>query len=156
MLPIDCNNQPTTQSYRNCIPSHIRKSSESMSNFSTLNIPHGLYWIINPFQESDGVYAKLTGLKLKCPLNIEEVHPGLHRFYELLKPMVLGPSIDVVLFWFGSENQYSAIAVGPFGHVPNYQEEMMQFRQLASHLQVPEAWLHLIGVNTIAGHLQLS
>jgi len=118
-----------------------------MSSVTNLDVPHGIYWVINPFQESGGVFAKLTGSKMKYPVDMSSVHPGLFHFYELLKPMEFGPLIDVVLFWFGAENQYCAIGVGPFGRVPNYEEEIMKFRQFTSHIQVPEAWFHLIGVN---------
>jgi len=103
-----------------------------MSNITTLDVLHGIYWVINPFQESDGVFAKLTGSKLKCPIDMESVHPELHHFYDLLKPMEFGPVIDVVLFWFGAENQYCAIGVGPFGCMPNYMEEIMNFWQFTS------------------------
>jgi len=88
--------------------------------------------VVNPYQASDGVYAKLTRSKLKCPLNLEEVPIRLHHFYSLLKPVEFGPTIDMVIFWFGSQNQYCAIVVGPFGRVSNYQEEMLQFQQVAA------------------------
>jgi len=110
-----------------------------MSNFITLDVPHGMFWVINPFQESDRVHAaKLTESKLKCPVNFEEVHPGLHYFYGILKSRELGPLIGVELVWFGGENQYYAIVVGPFGCVPNSDKVMMQFQQLVSRMQVPE------------------
>jgi len=82
-----------------------------MSNFIALNVPHRMFWVINPFQGSDGVYASMTDSKLKCPLNIDEMHPGLCFFYCLLKPMELDPLINVEVIWFGSENQSCAIAV---------------------------------------------
>jgi len=125
-----------------------------MSDFIALNVPHGMFRVINPFQESDGVYTSMTESKLKCPLNIDEIHPGLRYFYGLLKPMELGPLIDVEVVWFGSENQYCAIAVGPFGRTPEYHKELMKFRQLTSSMQVPEAWMHLVFVNTVAGHFE--
>ncbi len=117
-----------------------------MSNTTNLEVPHGLFWVINPYQESDGIFAHLTGSKLKSTFDPDSVHPGLRHFYNLLKPKDFGPIIDVVLFWFGSDNQYCAIGVGPFGRVPNWEEEMFKFREYTGHIQVPEAWFHLVGV----------
>jgi len=73
------------------------------------------------------VYSRLTESKLKCPLNLQEVHPRLHYFYGILKLKELGPWIDVEIIWFSAENQNCAIAVKPFGHAPNYYKAMMQF-----------------------------
>jgi len=112
-------------------------------------VPHGMFWVINPYQESDGVIAQLTGSKIKCPVELESVHPGVRRFYNILKPMDFSPLIDVVLIWFGTENQYSAIAVGPFGRVPNYMEEIMNFHEFIGCIPVPDAWLHLVAVNKL-------
>jgi len=94
----------------------------------------------------------MTDSKLKCPLNIDEMHPSLCYFYGLLKPM--GPLIDVEVIWFGSESQYCAIAVGPFGRIPEYHKEIMQFHQLTNSMHVPEGWMHLVFVNTVAGHFE--
>jgi len=90
--------------------------------------------------------VQLTRSKLKSTFDPDSLHPGVHHFYNLLKPKDFGPLIDVVLFWFGSDNQYCAIGVGPFGHVPNWQEEVYQFRKFTKQIQVPNAWFHLVGV----------
>jgi len=118
-----------------------------MSSLTTLDVPHGVFWVINPYQESDGVAATLIGSKLKCPMDMESVHPGLCHFYDLLKPKTFGPLIDVVLFWFGNSHQYCALGIGPFGCVHNHEEEIKRFHKYTQHIQVPDAWTHLIVVN---------
>jgi len=118
-----------------------------MSSLTTLDVPHGVFWVINPYQESDGVAATLIGSKLKCPMDMESVHPGLCHFYDLLKPKTFGPLIDVVLFWFGNSHQYCALGIGPFGRVHNHEEEIKRFHEYTQHIQVPDAWTHLIVVN---------
>jgi len=101
-----------------------------MSSITTLDIsqPHGIYWVINPFKESDRGLAKLMDSNLKCPVDMESVHPQLHHFYALLKPMEFGPLLMLFFFWFGAKNKYCAIGVGPFGCMPDYKEEMMHFQ----------------------------
>jgi len=79
-------------------------------------------------------------------MNMDNLHPGIQHLYGLLKPMNIGPLIDVVLFWFGPNNQYCALAVGPFGHVPNHQEELLHFKSIIDRIQVPHAWTQVIGV----------
>jgi len=121
--------------------------NKTMSKLTILDVLHSMFWVINPYQESDGVVATLIGSKLKCPEDMESVHPGLHYFYHLLKPKMFGPLIDVVLFWFGHSHQYCALGIGPFGHVPNHEEEIKHFHEYTKCIQVPDSWTHLINVN---------
>jgi len=36
--------------------------------------------------------------------------------------------------------------VGPFGRVPNHQEELMHFKIIIDRIQVLHAWIQVIGV----------
>ena len=107
---------------------------------TTLDIPAGIYWIINPFQESQGVLAKLSGAKQKYPDNLEGTHPTLQHFYGLLKSQDFGVTVDVILFWFANL-RYSSIAVGPFGlnSTEQMNMEMQRFRQFCKEINVPKS-----------------
>ena len=95
-------------------------------------VPMGIHWVINPYQASDGVLVVLSGVKQKHPNNMEGVHPGLLYFYGLLKMQDFGVLIDVVLFWFGSNLQYCAIGLGPFGRMPDHEQEMKKFSEFVT------------------------
>jgi len=79
---------------------------ETMSTMTALAVPHGMFWVINPYQESDRIIAQLTQSKLKNMVDPDSIHPSIRHFYNLLKPKDFGPLIEVVLFWFGSNSQY--------------------------------------------------
>jgi len=120
-----------------------------MSNtMNDLPVPTGMYCVLNPYQDSHGILAVMTGAKQKYPNNFEGAHEGLLHFYRILKPQEFGPMIDVVLFWFRAGNTYySAIGVGPFGLTPNTVEEAKHFREFCDRIQLPDSWHHLIVFN---------
>jgi len=112
-----------------------------MSNtINDLPIPSGINCVINPYQDSHGIIAVMTGAKQKSPNNFEGVHDGLLHFYMLLKPKDFSPMIDVVLLWFPAGNTYySAIGVGPFGLTLNTNEEVKHFHEFCDRIQLPDA-----------------
>ncbi len=115
-----------------------------MNNIVDLWVPTGIFWVINPYQVSDGATVTMSGAKQKQPNNMEGIHPGLSYFYGLLKPQDFGVLIDVVLFWFGPDLQYCAIGIGPFGRTPDHEQEMKKFGEFAKKIKLPSDWLHVI------------
>jgi len=70
--------------------------------------------------------ATFIQLKLKYLLDMEDVHPGLCYFYSILKPQIEVWTHHLTIFVLVWKKSAIAIAVGPFNHEENAQEEIMQ------------------------------
>jgi len=60
---------------------------ETMSSMTALAVPHSMFRVINPYQESDGIIAQLTWSKLK--ITVDSIHLSIRSFYNLLKQRIL-------------------------------------------------------------------
>jgi len=117
-----------------------------------VHLPAGIYFIINPYQESHGVMAQLLGAVQK-PNNIDAAHPGLHPIYFALQDEHFGPTVCVAVFWFGEGYPYSAMLCGPFGnHMDGFKEKITMIKHASERATVPHEWTQVIlfgGANSI-------
>jgi len=93
------------------------------NNVRQLYLPAGIFFLYNPYQQSDGVIAKLA-CAVQKPNNINATHPGLCPIYYALQEEPLGSTICIAVFWFGDGYPYNPILVGPFGDADNYHEQL--------------------------------
>jgi len=117
------------------------------NNIRQLFLPPSIYFIVNPYQESHGVIATLGGA-VQWPGNINAAHAGLRLFYNAIMNANINRqaehTIYLAVFWFGSMHQYNAVLVGPFGHGPHQEEQMMIVKNMMEHLQVPHDWMQIV------------
>jgi len=113
------------------------------NNIRSLILPPGIYFIVNPYQESHGVVAKLAGA-VQRPNNIYAAHSGLHPIYAALQQERLGISVCVAVFWFGDAYQYNAVLVGPLGNGPNYEEQLQMVKNATERASVPHDWTQVV------------
>ncbi len=74
------------------------------SHIRRLFLPAGIYFIVNPYQESHGVVATLGGA-VQRPGNINAAHAGLRPFYNAFLNADINRDADhtvyLAVFWFG-------------------------------------------------------
>jgi len=112
-------------------------------NIRHLYLPAGIYCVYNPYQESDGVVAKLVGAVQK-PNNINVAHPGLCPIYYALQEEPLGSTVCIAVFWFGDSYPYNGILVGPFGNDANYEDQIQMVKNAQQRANVPHDWMQVM------------
>jgi len=113
-----------------------------------LSLPPGIYVIVNPYQHSHGVVAKLGGA-VQRPGNINAAHSGLRPFYnamlnEDINNVGTEHTVYLAVFWFGPAHEYNAVLVGPFGNAPQCEEQMMIVKNMMEHVRVLHEWTQIV------------
>jgi len=122
-------------------------ADNNTDNIRHLFLPPGIYFIVNPYQESHGVVATLGGA-VQQRGNINTAHAGLCPFYNAFMNANINRdaehTIYLAVFWFGPSHEYNTVLVGPFGHGPNQQEQIMIVKNTMEHVQVPHKWTQVV------------
>jgi len=114
-----------------------------------VHLPHGIYCIFNPYQESHGVVVQLLGA-IQKPNNIHAAHAGIRPIYYALQEEHFGNTECIAVFWFEEGYLYSAVLCSPFGNSDGYEEHINMVKHASEAAGVPHEWTQVIlfgGIN---------
>jgi len=114
-------------------------------------LPPGIYFIVNPYQESHGVVAQLLGA-VKSPIIFMQPTLVYIPSTVLYRRNILGVLFVLLYFGLGRGGYtYSAVLCRPFGNTDGYHEQINTVKNASDRAAVPHEWTQVIlfcGVNS--------